>query len=78
MWLCTKCLFSTITTEINKVFPRIGDPKIFSNPYFTAPDGIEDRSIVTLDILILVVWVICWLATSNWPWRKSMTWDKLK
>jgi hypothetical protein len=66
-----------IITVANIFITIIGDPKSFSNPGFTPPDG-SDYSFFSLDILTVVLWIICWLGTSNWPWTKSLTWDKFK
>ncbi|RXW19833.1 hypothetical protein EST38_g6020 [Candolleomyces aberdarensis] len=68
-------LFSMIITTANIFITIIGDPKSFSDPGFAPPDG-NYFSFFSLDVLTVVLWIICWLGTSNWPWGKSLTWDK--
>ncbi|KAJ2929328.1 hypothetical protein H1R20_g7767, partial [Candolleomyces eurysporus] len=68
-------LFSMIITTANVFIALIGDPKIFRTTSFRPPDG-ERFSFFSLNILTVVLWIICWLGTSNWPRGKSLTWDK--
>jgi hypothetical protein len=62
----------------NVLIPSIADPKIYRfNPDFEPPDG-NYFSYFTLAIVTVILWIICWLATSNWPWGKALSWDKFK
>ncbi|KAJ2923408.1 hypothetical protein H1R20_g13685, partial [Candolleomyces eurysporus] len=68
-------LFSLIIIGANIFIPIIGDPKSFSLGDVKPPDS-NYFSFFSLAILTIALWIICWLGTSNWPWRKPLTWDK--
>ncbi|KAJ2914999.1 hypothetical protein MD484_g5432, partial [Candolleomyces efflorescens] len=70
--------FSLIGLAVNMLLPGISDPKSFKyDPEIEAPgpDG-SPLSFFVLIVFPVIIWIICWLATSNWPWRKELSWDK--
>jgi hypothetical protein len=64
----------------NILIPSIADPKIYSFSPDTKPPPPDGNyfSYFTLAIVTIILWIICWLATSNWPWGKALSWEKFK
>jgi hypothetical protein len=64
---------------VNIFIVVIGDPKMFANAgqIGRQPDG-SDYSYLVLNIAVLCLWIVTWLATSAWPFKRGLTFDKLK
>ncbi|KAJ3507906.1 hypothetical protein NMY22_g16789 [Coprinellus aureogranulatus] len=71
-------LFGLFVLAANILAIIIGDPKAFASDgqIGKQPDG-SDFSYLVFNIASLALWIVSWLATSAWPFKRSLTWDKL-
>ncbi|KAG2002237.1 hypothetical protein CC2G_004443 [Coprinopsis cinerea AmutBmut pab1-1] len=70
-------LTAIVITVANYFVVLVGDSKIFAAATggFNAPD--DNFSYFQLSMMTVSGWLIAWMATSAWPWRVTLTWDKL-
>ncbi|KAF6745318.1 hypothetical protein DFP72DRAFT_1018165 [Ephemerocybe angulata] len=65
-----------VLTEANIWIIVIGDPKGLDFGSYSVTAKNARRSFFVIEMLTLLTWIVCWLATSVWPWRRTVTLDK--
>ncbi|KAF6744069.1 hypothetical protein DFP72DRAFT_764153, partial [Ephemerocybe angulata] len=69
-------LLALIITEANVWIISIGDPKTFDVSSRNVTGENATGSYFTMQILTIILWIISWLSTSAWPWKRTVTFDK--
>ncbi|KAF6743121.1 hypothetical protein DFP72DRAFT_1102052 [Ephemerocybe angulata] len=65
-----------VITEANIWVISIGDPRSFDFGSVSVTADNATGSFFVIEMLTIITWIVCWLATSAWPWQRTLTFDK--